>query len=128
MDSTITEYEIAEQFGPDVAVVEVHWATGRMELQYNTGILTANHATSSYGLPVFVAGSNSHTVLSRQLIPGQVYGPADLPAGYTMVWIVGHQISCNEDNNYDINMEADIVKGAMAAGFIIEVVEPPDHM
>lgn len=128
MDSTITEYEIAEQFGPDVAVVEVHWATGRVEMQYNTGILTANHASSSYGLPVFVAGSNSRTVPSRQLIPGQVYGPADLPAGYKMVWIVGHQISCNEGNNYDIKTEANIVKGAKAAGYDVVVGESPDHM
>ncbi len=110
----ITAFELAKQYGPKIAVVEVHWQVGE-HFQYNTGVLTRNHAASSYRQPVFVAGSNSHVVPERQLVPGRVYGPADLPAGYNMLWIAGHRLVAP---NYDT--ETEIAQAAEGAGYNID--------
>ncbi|MFA5183336.1 MAG: hypothetical protein WC405_18645 [Syntrophales bacterium] len=118
-NTDITEFELAKQYGPKIAVVEVHWQVGE-HFQYNTGVLSPSHSASSYGQPVFIAGSNSHVVPERQLVPGQVYGPADLPAGYKMLWIAGHRLACNEANNWDIEKEAAIIRSGKAAGYKIE--------
>ena len=130
--NTTTEFELAKEYGPEIAIVEIHWklnaGTIDEDFQYNTGILTRHHSASSYGLPVFIAGSNSHLTSRRQLIPGQVYGPADLPDGYQMVWIPGHRLACNEANNWDIDTEAAIVRAGKSAGYEIEVADEPDHI
>jgi len=114
----MTEYELAKKYGPEIAVVELHyrWTTddGDLRITYNTGILTRNHPQSSYGLSVFIAGGNMG---HDPLVAGEVYGPADLPSGYEMLWIHGHHLACNEANKWSDKDEISIVRGAKNAGY-----------
>ncbi len=91
---------------------------------YNEGLLTTDHAASSHGLPVWLAGANHRTTDS--LVPGQAYGPADLPAGYEMVILPYHHLT---DERW-LHMQdartpiaAPILAAAKAAGYRVEVGE-----
>lgn len=111
---SITEYDLAKQFSP-CAIVEIHYQRTDTLHTYNTGILTAAHSASSYGIPVFIAGSNFRT--NDPLVPGQVYGIGELPTGYDMQWLVGHHITCNEDNDWSISEERSIAQSAKNGGY-----------
>ena len=92
----MTLHEVVDKY-PGV-VAEVHypldstlWIDGVSLPTYNTGVLTTRHPNSSHGFPVYIAGSNYRTI--DPLVPGQVYGPTDLPAGYNMVILPYHYLT-----------------------------------
>jgi len=66
---------------------EYHYTRTDGIVTYCEGVLTDEHALSSYGLPVFLAGSNYRTK-GEEIAEGQVYGYGDLPTGEMV--ITGH--------------------------------------
>jgi hypothetical protein len=110
-----TTNDIAARY-PGV-VAEVHYKRRQKDdliSTYCEGILTTQHPASSYGLPVFVAGSNYR--VTDPLVPGQAYGPGDLPVGYVM-------LICPYDYRTDPTC---LPVRAAAAGYNCEVAEPAD--
>jgi hypothetical protein len=78
------EYQIKASF-PE-------WANGEAIYRSHHGLITTNHATSSYDIPVVV-------------IHGQAYGPADLPIGTLL------EPSWNYGNSESIACYAALVTG-----------------
>jgi len=131
MATRITETDLADRYHGVIAEVHYKYAPtpeflaaldpqyrdpSMPVITYNTGILTTEHPASSYGLPVFVAGSNMRH--HDPLVPGQVYGPADLPDNYQMLILPYHHLTD----------ESCLPVPARRAGYNCQIGESPDGM
>jgi len=94
-----------------LAGLEVYWSTGNFSDDFvnssKYGLLTCDHAASSYGLPVLVDED------------GNVYGPAEAPE-LSSRWAEVDAIA-SENPNYNTSercIEIDrLIDGALAAGY-----------
>ncbi len=89
---------------------EYHYRRSDGLADYVIGILTDEHASSSYGLPVFVASGRGYRLGA---IPAGVYGPAELPP------INGHLAGGLCLSGAPLPDRVDLLRRALAAGYVV---------